>query len=169
MQHQIGGSGFGHRRTITRGCVLSSSRHGTNHKALSSLKDETFEMAARTCRKAHDVEQTQKVIPLNSPETSFGQNVSKLVFGVNIFDTDLGFQFDSVKPIKSNSVSSRHMSHCWTSSFDFQFDHRFIIFKNVQLRLTSLNCSNFCLLLTCWVLVLESRTAQVPWWPVCLG
>ena len=75
-------------------------------------------MAARVCQKAHDNEQTQMVIPLISRETSFGQNVSDLVFGVKIFDLDLGFNVDSVKqPIKSNSVGSGHMSLCWTSAF----------------------------------------------------
>ena len=50
---------------------------------------------------------------------------------------DLGFQVVSVKqPIKSNSVSFRHMSHCGTSSLDYHFDHCFIVFQNVQLRLS---------------------------------
>ena len=69
-------------------------------------------------------EQTQKLIPCISRETSSGQNVSELVFV-------------SVKqPIKSNPVSSRHMSHCGTSSFDSIFDHSFFVFNNVQLRLS---------------------------------
>ena len=60
----------------------------------------------------------------------------ELVFGVNKFDLDLGFQIDSVKqPIKSNPVGAGHVSHRWTSSFNYQFDHGFIVFKNVQLRL----------------------------------
>ena len=59
-------------------------------------------MAARICRKAYDIEKSQKVIPLISRETSFGQNVSMFVFGVIIFDLDLGFQVDSVKqPIRA--------------------------------------------------------------------
>ena len=58
-------------------------------------------------------------------------------FGVNICDLDFGVvQIDSVKqPVKSNTVSSRHMSHCGTSSFDENFDHGFVVFKGVQLRL----------------------------------
>ena len=73
---------------------------------------------------------SEKVIPLISRETSFSQHVSEMVFGVNIFDLDLGFQVDSCKqPIKSNSVSSRQMSHCGTSSFDDHFDHSFVVFK----------------------------------------
>ena len=80
---------------------------------------------------------SEKVIPLISRETSFSQHVSEMVFGVNIFDLDLGFQVDSCKqPIKSNSVSSRQMSHCGTSSFDYHFDHNFVVFENVQLKLT---------------------------------
>ena len=91
--------------------------------------------AARKCRKPHDIKQTQKVIPLISRETSFCQNVSELVSGVNKFDLNLWFCVDPVKQqIKSKSVSSRHTSHRGTSSFDHHFDHGFVVFKDVQLR-----------------------------------
>ena len=52
------------------------------------------------------------MIPLFSLETSFGQNVSELVFDVNKFDLDLGLQVDSVKqPIKSKLCEfSAHVS-----------------------------------------------------------
>ena len=80
-------------------------------------------MVARVRRKTHDVEKTQKVIPLIPRETSFGWNVSKVVFGVNIFDLDFGIHVDPIKqPINSESVSSRHMSHRGTSSFNYHFD-----------------------------------------------
>ena len=70
-----------------------------------------------------DVEQTHKMVPLITCEISFGQKVSELVFGVIMFDLDLGVHIDSVKqPTWRNSVSSWHESHCWTSSFD---DHLF--------------------------------------------
>ena len=36
------------------------------------------------------VKQAHQMIPLITCETSFGQNVSKLVFGVDVFDLDLG-------------------------------------------------------------------------------
>ena len=76
------------------------------------------ELAARIW-KAHDIEKTQKVIPLISRKTSSGQNVSELVLGVNTFDSDLGLQVGSVEqPIKNHSVSSRHMSQSGTSFFD---------------------------------------------------
>ena len=69
----------------------------------------------------------KKMISLVSRETPFGQSVSELVYGVNIFDLDFGFQIDSVKqPIKSNSVSLGHMSHCGTSSLNYHFDHGFV-------------------------------------------
>ena len=56
-------------------------------------------MAAREHRETHNVEQTKKMIPL------VAQHVSKLVFGVNIFDFDLRFQVNSVEqPVKGNSV-----------------------------------------------------------------
>ena len=46
LHHQIGKSGLCHRRPNTRGCVLSSIRHGTNHKALSGFRERerTFEV-----------------------------------------------------------------------------------------------------------------------------
>ena len=34
------------------------------------------------------------------------------------------------------SVGAGHVSHRWTSSIDSHFDDSFIVFKNVQLRLT---------------------------------
>ena len=62
-----------------------------------------------------NVKQAQQMIPLITRETSFGQNVSKLVFGVDVFDLDLGIQINSIKqPIKCNSVSPGNMSHCRT-------------------------------------------------------
>ena len=59
------------------------------------------------------------------------------VFGVNIFDLDLGVQVDSVKhPSSRNSVGCRLVSHHRTSALNGHVDHSFVIFKNVQLRLT---------------------------------
>ena len=95
-------------------------------------------MAARKHRKTHVVEQTEKVVPLIAGEIDFRQHVCELVFGVNICDLDLGVQVNSVEqPVKSNSVGSRHVSHCWTSSLNDHFDHNFVIFENVELRLAS--------------------------------
>ena len=37
-----------------------------------------------------DVEQTQKMLPVITCEISLCQNVCELVFGVNVFDLDLG-------------------------------------------------------------------------------
>ena len=37
-----------------------------------------------------NIKQAQQMIPLITRETSFGRNVSKLVFGVDVFDLDLG-------------------------------------------------------------------------------
>ena len=60
-----------------------------------------------------DVEQTQKMIPFITCEISLCQYVCELVFGVDVFDLDLGVQIDSVEqPIKSNSVGSGNMSRC---------------------------------------------------------
>ena len=59
-----------------------------------------------------NVEQAQQMIPLITRETSFGQNVSELVFGVDAFDLDFGIHINSIKqPIKCNSVSpGKHVS-----------------------------------------------------------
>ena len=52
-----------------------------------------------------------------------------------VSNLDLWFQVDSVEqPSKRNSVGSGHVSHCWTSSFDYHLDDSFVVFKNVQLR-----------------------------------
>ena len=61
-------------------------------------------------------------------------HVCELVFGVDVFDLDLGVQIDSVEqPVQSNSVVFGNMSHRRTSAFNDHFDHCFIVFKNVQL------------------------------------
>ena len=36
-----------------------------------------------------DIEQMKKIVPLITCEISFGQNVCKLMFGVNVTDLDL--------------------------------------------------------------------------------
>ena len=80
-----------------------------------------------------DIEQAQQMIPLITCETSFGQNVSKLVFGVYVFDLDFGIQINSIEqPIKSNSVGSGNVSHCRTSAFNDHLDHSFIVLKHIQ-------------------------------------
>ena len=90
-------------------------------------------MAAREHRETHDVEQTEKMIPLLTGAIAFRQRVCELVFGVDIFDLDLWVQIDSVKqPIKRGSVGSRHVSHRRTSAFNYHLDHCFIVFKNVK-------------------------------------
>ena len=47
-------------------------------------------MAAGKDRKTHNVEQTEKVFPLITCEVPFCQYACKLVFGVDIFDLDVG-------------------------------------------------------------------------------
>ena len=52
-----------------------------------------------------DVEQAQQMIPFITCEISVCQYVWELMFGINVFDLDLGVQINSIKqPIKSNSV-----------------------------------------------------------------
>ena len=80
-----------------------------------------------------NIKQAQQMIPLITRETSFGQNVSELVLGVDVFDLDLGIQINSIKQqVKCNSVSPGNMSHCWTSAFHNHFDHCFTVFEHIQ-------------------------------------
>ena len=56
-----------------------------------------------------------------------------MVFGVNVFDLDLGVQIDSIEqPIKSNSVGSGNMSHCRASSLYDHLDHCFVVLKHIS-------------------------------------
>ena len=76
----------------------------------------------------------QKITPIITRETALSQQICELVFGVKIFDLDLGVQVDSVQqPILCDSMGSRHVSHRRTSSFDDHLYHSFVVFKNVQL------------------------------------
>ena len=80
-----------------------------------------------------DVLQAQQMIPFITREIPLCQDVSKLVFGVDVFDLDFWVQLDSVEqPIKSNSVGSGNMSHCRASSFNDHFDHCFFVLKHTQ-------------------------------------
>ena len=75
----------------------------------------------------------KKMVPLITCEISLCQCVCELVFGVNVFDMDLGVQVNSVEqPVKSYSVGSGNMSHCRASSFYDNLDHCFVVFKDVQ-------------------------------------
>ena len=85
-------------------------------------------------RKIHNVNQTKNITPLITRETAFSQQISELVFGVNIFDLDLAVQVDSVQqPILRELMGSRHVPHHRTLSFDDHLDHNIVVFKNVQL------------------------------------
>ena len=80
-----------------------------------------------------DIEQAQQMIPFVTCETSFGKDVGKLVFGVDVFDLDFWVQVDSIEQsIKRNSVGPGNMSHCWTPSFNDHLDHCFVVFKHIQ-------------------------------------
>ena len=73
------------------------------------------------------------MVPLITCEISLCQSVCELVFGVNVFDLDLGVQIDSIKQkIKSNSVGSGNMSHGRTSFLYHNLDHCFVVFKHIQ-------------------------------------
>ena len=62
-----------------------------------------------------NIKQGQQMIPFITYEIPVCQDVCKLVLGVDVFDLYLGVKIDSIEqPIKSNSMSSGNMSHCWT-------------------------------------------------------
>ena len=54
-------------------------------------------MAAGEQKEIHNGNLTKKITPLITMNLPFRQQISELVFGVNIFDLDLGVQVDSVK------------------------------------------------------------------------
>ena len=59
--------------------------------------------------------------------------MSELVFGVDVFDLDLGILINSIEqPIKRNSVGPGNMSHCGTPSFYDHLDHCFVVLKHTQ-------------------------------------
>ena len=83
--------------------------------------------------KTQDVEQKEKMIPFIKSEIAYRHHVCGLVLGIDMFDLDFWFQFDSVKQtIKCNSAGSGHVSHRRISAFNNHLDYRFIIFKNVK-------------------------------------
>ena len=59
------------------------------------------EMATRKHCNVHNVEQTEKMVPFFTCETAFRQNVGELVFGINVFDLDVGSRL-----VLSNNLSS---------------------------------------------------------------
>ena len=85
-----------------------------------------------------DVTQMKKIVPVIACEITLGQYVCKLVFGVNVLDSNFAVQINSVKqPIKSNPVGSGCMFDCWTSALNDHFNHGFVILKDVQHRTKS--------------------------------
>ena len=80
-----------------------------------------------------DVEQTQKMIPFITCEISLGQYVCELVFGVNVFDLDLGS-----KLIRSKDQSRATLWVLETCvivgllPFYDHLDHCFVVFKDIQ-------------------------------------
>ena len=80
-----------------------------------------------------NIKHGQQMIPFITCEIPFCQDVCELVFGVNVFDWDLGIQIDLIEQhIKSNTVGSGNMSHCRTSAFHNQSNHSFIVLKHIQ-------------------------------------
>ena len=92
------------------------------------MKLKTRPQASSRSNSSSDVSQIEQMIALITSETSFNSNV-----GVDVFDLDFGVQVNSIEqPVKSNSVSSGNMSHCWTPSFHNPLDYSFIVFKHTQ-------------------------------------
>ena len=90
------------------------------------------EMTARKRANSHDVLQTEQVVSLILGETTFNQDIRKLILGVNVSYLNLGIKIDSIEEqIKSNPLSSWHISHEGTSSFHYRLDNIFVIFKDV--------------------------------------
>ena len=105
--------------------------HPFRHRSGAASQPEILSTTERA-----DVKQIKKIVPPTACESPFCQYVCKLVLGVDILDLNLEFQINSVKqPIKSNSVGSGYVSHCWASSLYDHLDHCFVVFTSVKLRL----------------------------------
>ena len=90
-------------------------------------------MAAGKTENTRGVEQTEKKVPRITGEVASGHHVSKLVYGVNIFELDFRVQFKYVKqPIKRDFVRSGKVSHHRTSTFHDLLGHCFSVLKNVK-------------------------------------
>ena len=88
-----------------------------------------------------DVQQIKNIVPLIACEIPFGQHVCKLVFGVDILDLNFcGPDYSVKQPIKSSSVGSAYMYHCWTSAFD---DHLIAASFSSNMYSTAPNRRNF--------------------------
>ena len=73
------------------------------------------------------------------------QDVSNLVFSVDVLDLDFWVQVDSIEqPIKSNSVGPGNMSHCGTPSFDNHRNHSFVTTKLLDAKIGRLREHNQC-------------------------
>ena len=101
-----------HYPSLFHVAFLSSLGHGT--LLPDRIRKKMAEMAARKHREIHYVQQSKKMIPFITFEIYLWSECQRVV---NIFDLDLGVQFDSDKrPIQRNSVGSGNMSHCRASS-----------------------------------------------------
>ena len=59
-------------------------------------KEMAVNVATRKCGVGHDIKEMQQVVPPNTHETVFCQNVCELVLGFDILDLDLCVQVHSV-------------------------------------------------------------------------
>ena len=84
-----------HCRSLFQVAFLNPLWHGALFP--DRIRKKRAKMAAGKLWKVHDVYETKKMVPLVTCEVSFGQYVSELVLGVNMFGLDLGVQIDSVK------------------------------------------------------------------------
>ena len=105
--------------------------HPLRHRFGAADQAEILSTAERT--EMADVKQSKKIVQLTTCETAFCLHVCNLVFGINAPNLNLRIQVDPVKqPVKSNSVGSGHMSHCWTPAFDCHLNRGFFVLENIQ-------------------------------------
>ena len=84
------------------------------------------------------IEQTEKMVPFITSESTLGQHVSKFVSGVDVFGLDLRVTNDPDKQAtKRNSLDSGYVSLRRTSAFDDHLDDRFVVFKIVKQRVVA--------------------------------
>ena len=84
-----------------------------------------------------NIKQGQQMIPFITREMSVGQNVSELVFGVDVFDLDFGLQINSIKqPIKMIILITRGLDIFFEGtesifSITLIFPLRFLMFLGI--------------------------------------
>ena len=100
------------------------------------------------------------MIPLITCEITLCQYVCELVFGVNVFDLDLGVPNWFYQTTNQQQLCG-NMSHCETPPFNDHFDHCFIVFEHIGLDFAVTRSSPE----SCWdrFAIISEQTVGLKW------